>query len=300
MFAGSLVAIVTPMRGDGAIDFVAWDRLLDLHLAAGTAGIIVGGTTGESPTVSEEEQHHLLKRARARLGQKVALLAGLGSSSTAATVERTRRLSGLQLDGLLVVTPAYNKPTQEGLYQHFAAIAQVAPAPVMLYNVPGRTCVDMLPPTVERLAKLAGVVAIKEAHGTVDRIRDLCAILPPGFDVLSGDDATARESTLAGGCGVVSVTANVVPQAMHDMIAAARQGDAAQAAALDAPLAALHQALFVEANPIPLKWAMVEAGLISEGIRLPLTWLSPPHRARVGAALREAQGAGARVRAGAA
>jgi 4-hydroxy-tetrahydrodipicolinate synthase len=300
MFSGSLVAIVTPMRGDGAIDYLAWDRLLDLHLESGTAGIIVGGTTGESPTVTEEEQHQLLKRARARLGQKMALLAGLGSSSTAATVERARRLTGLPIDALLVVTPAYNKPTQEGLYQHFAAVAQVAPAPIMLYNVPGRTCVDMLPPTVERLAKLAGVVAIKEAHGTVDRIRDLCSILPPDFAVLSGDDGTARESALAGGRGVVSVTANVVPRAVCDVMAAALKGDAARAAALDAPLTALHQALFVEANPIPVKWALAEMGLISEGIRLPLTWLSPAHRARVGVALREALGSRAQVKAGAA
>jgi 4-hydroxy-tetrahydrodipicolinate synthase len=300
MFAGSLVAIVTPMRGDGAIDYVAWDRLLDLHLASGTSGIIVCGTTGESPTVTEDEQHQLLRRARARLGSKIALLAGLGSSSTAATVERARRLTGLPIDGLLVVTPAYNKPTQEGLYQHFAAVAAVAPAPIMLYNVPGRTCVDLQPPTVERLAKLAGIVAIKEAHGTVDRIRDLCAILPRDFPVLSGDDATARESTLAGGRGVVSVTANVVPQAMSAMIAAALAGDAARAAALDAPLAGLHQSLFVEANPIPVKWAMAEVGLIGEGIRLPLTWLSAAHRARVGAALREAMGGNLQAKAGAA
>jgi 4-hydroxy-tetrahydrodipicolinate synthase len=300
MFAGSLVAIVSPMRVDGTLDYIAWDRLLDLHLASGTSGIIVCGTTGESPTVTEAEQHQLIKRARARLGARVALLAGLGSSSTADTVERARRLEGLPVDGLLVVTPAYNKPTQEGLYQHFAAVAAVAPAPIMLYNVPGRTCVDLLPPTVERLAKLAGIVAIKEAHGTVDRIRDLCSILPREFPVLSGDDATARESMLAGGRGVVSVTANVVPQALSAMVAAALQGDAARAAALDAPLAALHQALFVEANPIPVKWAMAEVGLISEGIRLPLTWLSPAHRARVGAALRAAVGGNLQFKAGAA
>jgi 4-hydroxy-tetrahydrodipicolinate synthase len=300
MFAGSLVAIVTPMRGDGAIDYVAWDRLLELHLASGTTGIIVGGTTGESPTVTEEEQFQLLQRARARLGPKLALLAGVGSSSTAATVDRVRRLAGLSIDGLLVVTPAYNKPTQEGLYQHFAAVAAVAAAPIMLYNVPGRTCVDLLPHTVARLAKLAGIVAIKEAHGTVDRIRDLCAALPPAFAVLSGDDATARESMLAGGRGVVSVSANVVPQAVSDMAAAALKGDAARSAVLDAPLEALHQALFVEANPIPVKWALAELGLIGEGIRLPLTWLSPPYRVRVSAALREAQGTGVQFRAGAA
>jgi 4-hydroxy-tetrahydrodipicolinate synthase len=300
MFSGSLVAIVTPMRSDGAIDGVAWARLLDLHLANGTAGIVVGGTTGESPTVTEAEQHELLRQAQPRLGGRVALLAGVGGSSTAEVVERTRRLGALTLDGVLAVTPAYNRPTQEGLFQHFSAIAKVAPAPVMLYNVPGRTAVDMLPPTVARLAKLANIVAVKEALGTVERIREMCATVPAGFEVLSGDDATARESVLAGASGVVSVTANVVPGAMASMIGAALRGDAAAAARSDAPLARLHQALFVEANPIPVKWALAELGLIGDGIRLPLTWLSEGHRARVRAAVQEATGAGVVQQAGAA
>jgi 4-hydroxy-tetrahydrodipicolinate synthase len=300
MFTGSLVAIVTPMRSDGAIDTAAWDRLLDLHLAGGTTGVIVGGTTGESPTVTEAEQHELLKRARVRLAGRVALLAGVGGSSTAEVVERTRRLSAVSLDGVLAVTPAYNRPTQDGLWQHFAAIVRVAPAPVMLYNVPGRTSVDMLPATVARLAKLAGVVAVKEALGTVERIKELCAMVPAGFAVLTGDDATARESVLAGARGVVSVTANVVPKAMSVMIAAALRGDAAAAARADAPLAKLHQALFAEANPIPVKWALAEMGLIGDGIRLPLTWLSEGHRARVRAALREAINGGVEQQAGAA
>jgi 4-hydroxy-tetrahydrodipicolinate synthase len=300
MFTGSLVAIVTPMRSDGAIDTAAWDRLLDLHLAGGTTGIIVGGTTGESPTVTEAEQHELLQRARVRLAGRVALLAGVGGSSTAEVVERTRRLSAVSLDGVLAVTPAYNRPTQEGLFQHFSALARVAPAPVMLYNVPGRTAVDMLPGTVARLAKLAGIVAVKEALGTVERIRELCATVPAGFEVLSGDDATARESLLAGAHGVVSVSANVVPKAMSAMIASALRGDAAAAAHVDAPLAKLHQALFAEANPIPVKWALADMGLISDGIRLPLTWLSEGHRARVRAALREAINGGVEQQAGAA
>lgn len=300
MFAGSLVAIVTPMRGDGSLDFDAWDRLLDMHLAAGTSGVIVGGTTGESPTVTEAEQLELLRRAQARLAGRIPLLAGVGSSSTQATIERVQRLAGLGPDGLLVVTPAYNKPTQEGLFQHFSAIARVAPAPVMLYNVPGRTCVDMLPATTARLARVPGIVAIKEAQGTLERIRELVAAAPDGFAVLSGDDATARDSVLAGATGVVSVTANVVPQAMAEMIAAARRGEAALAASLDAPLAGLHQSLFVEANPIPVKWAMAEAGMIKEGIRLPLTWLSVAQRARVSLALRQAMAGGRSARAGAA
>ena len=300
MFTGSLVAIVTPMRSDGAIDTAAWDRLLDLHLASGTTGVIVGGTTGESPTVTEAELHQLLQRARVRLAGRVALLAGVGGSSTAEVVERTRRLSAVSLDGVLAVTPAYNRPTQEGLIQHFSAIARVAPAPVMLYNVPGRTAVDMLPGTVARLAKLAGIVAVKEALGTVERIRELCATVPAGFEVLSGDDATARESLLAGAHGVVSVSANVVPRAMSAMITAALRGDAAVAAHLDAPLTKLHQALFAEANPIPVKWALADMGLIGDGIRLPLTWLSEGHRARVRAALREAINGGVEQQAGAA
>ena len=295
MFSGSLVAIITPMKSDGSLDFAAWDRLLELHAESGTGGIVVGGTTGESPTVTEPEQFELLKRARARLAGRVPLIAGLGGSSTVHTVERVRRLGEASVDGLLIVTPAYNKPTQEGLYQHYSALARAAAAPIILYNVPARTCVDLLPETVARLAKLPGIVAVKEALGKVERIRELCATLPRDFAVLSGDDATARESVLAGGRGVISVTANLFPRAMADMIGAALRGDAALAASLDAPLAALHQALFVEANPIPVKWAAAELGLIAEGIRLPLTWLSESHRGRVGAAVREAQRGGARL-----
>lgn len=289
MFSGSLVAIITPMKADGSLDFDAWDRLMDMHAEGGTSGIVVGGTTGESPTVSEPEQLELLKRARARLQGRVALIAGMGGSSTVHSAERARRLSEAPVDGLLVVTPAYNRPTQEGLYQHYSAVARAASVPVILYNVPGRTCVDLQPATVARLAKLPGIVAIKEALGTVERIRELCALLPREFSVLSGDDATARESVLAGAKGVISVTANLFPRAVADMIAAALRGDAALAARLDAPLAGLHQTLFAEANPIPVKWAAAQLGLCQEGIRLPLTWLSEAHRARVGAALREAQ-----------
>jgi 4-hydroxy-tetrahydrodipicolinate synthase len=295
MFSGSLVAIITPMKSDGSLDFAAWDRLLELHAESGTGGIVVGGTTGESPTVTEPEQFELLKRARARLAGRVPLIAGLGGSSTAHTVERVRRLGEAPVDGLLIVTPAYNKPTQEGLYQHYSALARAASAPIILYNVPARTCVDLQPETVARLAKLPGIVAVKEALGTVERIRELCATLPRDFAVLSGDDATARESVLVGARGVISVTANLFPRAMADMIGAALRGDAALAARLDAPLTPLHQALFVEANPIPVKWAATELGLIAEGIRLPLTWLSEAHRGRVGAALREAQHGGARL-----
>jgi 4-hydroxy-tetrahydrodipicolinate synthase len=290
MFSGSLVAIVTPMQPDGAIDWSAWERLLGLHLAAGTSGIVVGGTTGESATLTDEDLLALLERARPRLAGRVALLVGAGSSSTAASVERARRLSAAGVDGLLVVTPAYNRPTQEGLYRHFEAVAAASSAPVVLYNVPSRTAVDMLPATVSRLAKLPRIVAVKEAVPSMERVRDLVAQTPKDFVVLSGDDASAASAIAHGARGVISVTANVVPQAMAGMIATALRGDREGAARLDAPLRALHEALFVEGNPIPLKWAMAERGLIGGALRLPLTELSEGLRPRVRAALEAAEG----------
>jgi len=290
MFSGSLVAIVTPMQPDGAIDWAAWERLLALHLAAGTSGIVVGGTTGESVTLTDEELLALLERARPLLAGRAALIAGAGSSSTAASVERARRLSAAGVDGLLVVTPAYNRPSQEGLYRHFEAVAAASSAPVVLYNVPSRTAVDMLPSTVSRLAKLPGIVAVKEAVASMERVRDLVAQTPKDFVVLSGDDATAASAIAHGARGVISVTANVVPQSMAGMIAAALRGDREGAARLDAPLRALHEALFVEGNPIPLKWAMAERGLIGGALRLPLTELSEALRPRVRAALEAAEG----------
>jgi 4-hydroxy-tetrahydrodipicolinate synthase len=290
MFSGSLVAIVTPMQPDGAIDWAAWERLLALHLAAGTSGIVVGGTTGESATLTDEDLLALLERARPRLAGRIALIAGAGSSSTAASVERARRLSAAGVDGLLVVTPAYNRPTQEGLYRHFEAVAAASSAPVVLYNVPSRTAVDMLPATVSRLAKLPGIVAVKEAVPSMERVRDLVAQTPRDFVVLSGDDASAASAIAHGARGVISVTANVVPQAMAAMIATALRGDREGAARLDAPLRALHEALFVEGNPIPLKWAMAERGLIGGALRLPLTELSEGLRPRVRAALEAAEG----------
>lgn len=297
MFSGSLVAIVTPMHRDGAIDWPAWDRLLARHLSAGTAGIVVGGTTGESATLSDQELLQLVERARARLGGRIALIAGAGSSSTAASVERARRLSDAGVDALLVVTPAYNKPTQEGLYRHFEAVAAAASVPLVLYNVPSRTAVDMLPATVARLAKLPRIVGVKEAVPSMERVRELVALLPAGFSVLSGDDATAVDAVGQGARGVISVTANVVPEAVAQVMAAALRGERDLARRLDARLQALHEALFVEANPIPVKWAMSERGLIERGLRLPLTELSEMHHARVRAALEAAEGAGASAQA---
>lgn len=287
MFSGSFVAIVTPMRPDGSIDYDAWARLIDLHLASGTRGIIVAGTTGESPSVEDHEVAELIARAKRQIAGRMVLMAGAGQNSTAATVARVRAVSALGVDALLVVTPSYNKPTQEGLYLHYAAVAAASSVPVMLYNVPGRTAVDLLPDTVARLAAVPRIAAIKEAVGELARVRELIA-KAGDIAVLSGDDATAREAVLAGAKGVVSVTANVAPRAVADVIAAALAGDAARAAAIDATLAALHKDLFVEPNPIPVKWALARMGLIGDGIRLPLTPLSSGCHARVSAALAQA------------
>ncbi|MGH8150094.1 MAG: 4-hydroxy-tetrahydrodipicolinate synthase [Steroidobacteraceae bacterium] len=286
MFSGSLVAIVTPMRTDGAVDPAAWSRLIDFHLENGTSGIVIGGTTGESATLTDAELGELTERTCAQTARRIAVIAGAGSSSTAATVERARWLSQLPIDALLVVTPAYNRPTQEGLYQHFAAVARASRVPVIAYNVPSRTAVDMLPETVARLSQLDGIVAIKEAVPEIERVRQLRAQCRQGFDVLSGDDATAREAALAGAVGVVSVTANVAPRSMARLMAAAVRGESVDAAELDAPLAVLHRALFVEANPIPVKWALQRMGRIERGIRLPLTELSERHHVAVLEALR--------------
>ena len=285
MFSGSLVAIVTPMHPDGSIDWPAWERVLTFQLAAGTSGVVVGGTTGESATLSDEDLLGLLERARVRLRGRAALIAGAGTSSTAQTVARARLLSAAGVDALLVVTPAYNKPTQEGLYRHFEAVAAASSVPVVPYNVPSRTAVDMLPATVARLAKLPRIVAVKEAVASVERVRELLALVPQSFRVLSGDDASAVAAMAHGARGVISVTANLVPKAMAQLVAAALKGDREEVQRRDEPLRALHEALFLETNPIPVKWAMAQRGLIQSGLRLPLTELSEPLRARVRAAL---------------
>jgi len=288
MFAGNLVAIVTPMRRDGAVDFDAWTRLVDFHLQNGTHGIVVGGTTGESPTITEAELRELTERACAQVAKRIPIIVGTGTSNTAATVVRTRWVSELPVDGVLVVTPAYNRPPQEGLYRHFAAVAEASRVPVILYNIPGRTAVDLQPATVARLQQLPRIVCIKEGVASIERVRELVALAKPGFTVLSGDDATAREALLAGATGVISVTANVAPRLMSEMVAAAARGDKETAQKLDARLAALHRDLFVETNPIPTKWALTQMGLIENGIRLPLTELAPAYHSVVTAALKAA------------
>ncbi len=286
MFSGSLVAIVTPMRADGSIDLTAWAHLIDWHIESGTSGIVVGGSTGESPTLTDAELWALTQRACEHARRRIPIVVGVGSSSTAASVERARRYSQLGVEGILVVTPAYNRPTQEGLYRHFEAVAAASAKPVILYNVPSRTAVDLLPPTIGRLSQLERIVAVKES--VPGRERELLAASRQGFGVLSGDDATAREAILGGARGVISVTANVAPAAMAAMVAAAMRGEREAAARLDAPLAALHRDLFIEANPIPAKWALAQAGRIGRGIRLPLTELSAAQQPAVLAALRQA------------
>ncbi len=288
MFAGSYVAIVTPMHRDGAIDWIAWARLLDLHAANGTRGIVVGGTTGESPTLSDTELRELTVQAQARVGHKMQIIVGIGTNNTATTVQRASWVNELRPAGVLVVTPSYNKPTQEGLYRHFEAVAAASRVPVILYNVPGRTAVDCLPPTVERLASLPGVVALKEAVADLARVRQLVANCGKDFAVLSGDDLTAREAIFAGAAGIISVTANLAPKALSEMVTAARAGDQARAATLDHPLAQLHRDLFVEGNPIPVKWCLAELGMIEPGIRLPLTPLSERYHALLRAAMQAA------------
>jgi 4-hydroxy-tetrahydrodipicolinate synthase len=288
MFSGSLVAIVTPMRPDGTLDFAAWRRLLDFHLDNGTNGIVVGGTTGESVALTDDEILELAQQACEYLGKRIPVIAGAGTSSTAATVARVRLLSRLPLDALLVVTPAYNRPTQEGLYRHFAAVAESTPVPVILYNVPSRTAVDLLPATVARLAQLSRIVGIKEAVAQVSRVRELLDSSPEDFVVLSGDDATAREAMLAGARGVISVTANIAPRAMADLARAAGAGERVAAERLDTSLLGLHRDLFIETNPIPAKWLLARMGLIDAGIRLPLTELATTYHAALQASARAA------------
>lgn len=276
------------MHADGGLDFSAWTRLIDFHVANGTSGIVVGGTTGESATLSDAELRELTERACAQAKGRIQVIAGAGTSSTATTVARVGWVSQLPVDGVLVVTPAYNRPSQEGLFRHYQAAAAASRVPLIAYNVPSRTAVDMLPATVARIAQLPRVAAVKEAVASVARVREILDLAPPTFGVLSGDDASAREMVLAGARGVISVTANVAPRAMADMIAAALRGDEAGARRLDAGLAALHEALFLEANPIPAKWALARMGLMDAGLRLPLTELAPQFQPAVERALRQA------------
>ena len=285
MFKGSIPALVTPMRDDGTIDLAAWDALLDFHLREGTDGVVVGGTTGESPVLDRGELEELVRRAKSRVGGRMPVIAGSGTNSTAKSIALSKAVEAAGADALLVVTPYYNKPTQEGLFRHFAAIADAVRIPVILYNVPGRTACDMLADTVARLSHHPRIVAVKEATGDVARGEAVLALSRPGFVLLSGDDPTAAELIRIGARGVISVTANVAARAMHELCEAALEGRHAEAQAINERLASLHKALFIEANPIPVKWAVQRMGLIGPGIRLPLTPLPAPLHAMVAAAM---------------
>jgi 4-hydroxy-tetrahydrodipicolinate synthase len=274
MIEGSIVALVTPMEQDGALDVESLNRLIEFHIEQGTDGIVAVGTTGESATLDEAEHCEVIRLVVDRVAGRIPVIAGTGANSTAEAIHLTRRAKELGADACLLVTPYYNKPTQEGLFLHHKAIAEAVDIPQILYNVPGRTACDMLPATVARLAEIPNVIGIKEATGKLERAEEIIRLCGPDFLLYSGDDATAREFCLLGGHGVISVTANVAPKLMHEMCAAARAGDRAAAEAIDAKLAALHRDLFIESNPIPVKWAVHEMGLIKSGIRLPLTWLS--------------------------
>jgi len=288
MFRGSMVALVTPMTESGELDHVAFGRLLDWHQREGTDGIIIAGTTGESATVSAAEVAELLQIAVQRLGGRMPVIAGTGSNSTAAAVERTRSACELGVDAVLVVTPYYNRPPQEGLYRHFSVVADASSVPMILYNVPSRTACDLLPETVERLAAHPQIIGIKDATGSIERGAEILARCGDDFLLYSGDDASCRELIGIGAQGVVTVTGNVAPKLMREMVEAALSEDQARAAELDGSLAGLHQALFVEANPIPAKWALERLGLIGPGIRLPLTRLADAHHETMLAAMRRA------------
>ena len=288
MFSGSMVAVVTPMTEAGEIDLQAWEGLLQWHAQQGTDAIVVVGTTGESPTVTLAEAGELVRRAVMVLGDRVPVIAGTGTNSTAGTIERTRALAAAGAQAALVVTPYYNKPTQEGLYQHFRAVADASPIPLILYNVPSRTGVDLLPDTVARLALHPRILGVKESTGSLARVEELVARCGKDLEIYSGEDPIAVQSIAAGARGLISVTANVAPALVHEMCIHALAGRLEQAEAIDDRLQGLHRALFTESNPIPVKWAVAELGHIPGGLRLPLTPLSPQHHAVVREAMRAA------------
>lgn len=287
MITGSMVALVTPMQTDGAIDWPALERLVHWHVEQGTDAIVAVGTTGESATLDVDEHCDVIQRIVGWSAGRIPVIAGTGANATREAIELTEAAARAGADACLLVTPYYNKPTQEGLYLHFKAVAEAVAIPQILYNVPGRTACDLKPETVLRLASVPNIVGIKEATGDLDRARELIAACPAHFAVYSGDDATAVELILLGGKGNISVTANVVPACMHRICELALAGKAEEARALNQTIAGLHAALFVESNPIPVKWAMHRMGMMTAGIRLPLTPLSAEARPLLETALQE-------------
>lgn len=288
MITGSICAIVTPMQEDGSLDLNAFRNLLDFHVQEGTDAIVVVGTTGESPTVSVDEHCELIKVAVEHVAGRIPVIAGTGGNSTAEAIELTEFAKKAGADMSLSVVPYYNRPTQEGMYRHFKAIAEAVELPILLYNVPGRTVADMSNDTILRLAEVPGIVGVKDATGNIDRACDLIARAPKDFALYTGDDMTAVATISLGFHGDISVTANVAPRMMHEMCVAAREGDIAKARELHFKLVGLHRDLFCEANPIPVKWAVHRLGLSPNGIRLPLTELTDAGKAKVTAALQQA------------
>jgi 4-hydroxy-tetrahydrodipicolinate synthase len=277
------------MQADGSVDFACFEKLIDWHVEQGSDGLVIAGTTGEAATLRKDEHVEVIRVAAERARGRIPIIAGTGSNSTAQTIDLSRSVGTLPIAGYLMVVPYYNKPTQEGMFRHFSTIADAVEHPIMLYNVPGRTVADMKPQTVARLASHARIFGIKEATGELDRVAMLRELCGPDFRLYSGDDLTAREFMLRGGHGVVTVTGNVAPREMAQMCRAALAGDAPHAAELDGPLDSLHRDLFIEANPIPVKWALERLGRIPGGIRLPLTPLAAECQPRVEAALRRAR-----------
>jgi 4-hydroxy-tetrahydrodipicolinate synthase len=285
MLTGSMVAVVTPMDADGTVNYRDLARVIDFHVTGGTEALIVAGTTGESATLDHDEHIELLERACEIAEGRIPIIAGTGSNSTTQTLNLSRAVDRLPIAGFLVVTPYYNKPPQEGMRRHFSAVADAVHHPVILYNVPGRTGVDLKPETVAKLATHPNIVGIKEATGELARVRTLRETCGAEFVLLSGDDATAREFMLQGGDGVISVTGNVAPESMRRLCDASRGGRRAEAERIDADLQALHKNLFCESNPIPVKWAVQKMGLIGPGIRLPLMPLAPQYHSLVASAM---------------
>jgi 4-hydroxy-tetrahydrodipicolinate synthase len=288
MIQGSLVAIVTPMHADGSLDLPCLRKLIDWHIAEGTDGIVIVGTTGESPTVTVDEHCELIRVAVEHTNKRIPIIAGSGGNSTAEAIILTRFAKSIGADASLQVVPYYNRPTQEGMYQHFKKIAESVDIPVILYNVPGRTVADMSNETILRLAQIPNIIGVKDATGNIARGTDLIRQLPESFAVYSGDDATAMALMFCGGKGNISVTANVAPRAMHELCVAAMSGAVKEAIAVNNRLIPLHNKLFIEPNPLPVKWAMTEMGLMPDGIRLPLVALDAQYHETVRSALRGA------------
>jgi len=288
MFKGSIVALVTPMHQDGSVDYSALKRLVEFHVDNGTSGIVSVGTTGESATLNPHEHIEVITRTVEYAAGRIPVIGGTGGNATSEAIELTRQAARAGVAGCLIVVPYYNKPTQEGLYLHFKAIAEAVDIPQILYNVPGRTACDLSNDVAIRLSVIENIVGIKDATSDMDRARELVQKTGPDFTVLSGNDDTALELMRCGGSGVISVTANVAPREVRQVITAALAGNWEQATELDADLQGLHHAMFVESNPIPVKWAVQQLGLIGPGIRLPMTTLSRNHQDRVHQALQQA------------